>query len=74
MKCSSMVCIAAFGPGDPGSNPGWFSVLNSNRKLSYKYMNNTRLVYCSSAFLCQHVWFLAGVPSQLSHGVGMVVC
>ena len=30
MECSSMVSIAAFGPGDPGSNPGRFAVLNSN--------------------------------------------
>ena len=22
MECSSLVSIAAFGPGDPGSNPG----------------------------------------------------
>ena len=29
MEGSSMVCIAAFGPGDPGSNPGWFGVSNS---------------------------------------------
>ena len=33
-----MVSIAAFGPGDPGSNPGWFAVSNANKKLSfYKY-------------------------------------
>ena len=30
-----MVSIAAFCPGDPGSNPGWFADLNSNKKLSY---------------------------------------
>ena len=30
-----MVSIAAFGPGDPSSNPGWFAVLNSNQKLSF---------------------------------------
>ena len=35
IECSSIVSIAAFGPGDPGSNPGWFAVLNSNRKLSF---------------------------------------
>ena len=28
MECSSMVSIAAFVPGDPGSNPGWFAVSN----------------------------------------------
>ena len=28
MKCSLMVSVAAFGLGDPGSNPGWFTVLN----------------------------------------------
>ena len=35
MECSSMASIAPFGPGDPGSNPGWFAVLNSNKKLSF---------------------------------------
>ena len=25
MLCSSMVSVAAFGPGDPGSNHGWFA-------------------------------------------------
>ena len=30
MECSSIVSIAAFGPGDLGSNPGWFTVSNSN--------------------------------------------
>ena len=28
MQCSTMVSIAAFGPGDPGSNPCWFAVSN----------------------------------------------
>ena len=35
MGCSSMISVAAFGPGDPGSNPDWFDVSNSNWKLSY---------------------------------------
>ena len=35
VKCSSMVSIAAFGPRDPGSNPGRFAVSNSNQKLSF---------------------------------------
>ena len=35
MERSSMVSIAAFGPGDPGSNPGWFAASNSNGKLSF---------------------------------------
>ena len=26
-----MVSITTFGPGDLGSDPGWFTVLNSNR-------------------------------------------
>ena len=30
MECCSIVIIAAFGPGDLGSNPGWFAVSNSN--------------------------------------------
>ena len=30
MECSSMVSIAAFNLGDPGSNPGWFAVSNLN--------------------------------------------
>ena len=29
-----MVSKAAFSPGDPNSNPGWFAVSNSNKKLS----------------------------------------
>ena len=36
---SSMVSIAAFGPGDPGSNPGWFAVQIQIKKISD--MNNT---------------------------------
>ena len=35
MECNSMVSIAAFGHRDRGSNPGWFTVLNSNQKLSF---------------------------------------
>ena len=35
MGCSSMVSKAAFGPGDPGTNPDWFAVLNSNKKLRF---------------------------------------
>ena len=26
MECSSIVSVAAFGLGDPDSNPGWFAV------------------------------------------------
>ena len=35
MECCSMVSIAAFGPEDPGSNPGWFAISNSNQTLSF---------------------------------------
>ena len=35
MECSSMFGVAAFGPGDPDSNTGWFALSNSNRKLSF---------------------------------------
>ena len=35
MECSSMVSIAAFGPRHSGSNPSWFAVSNSNKKLSF---------------------------------------
>ena len=38
-----MVSIAAFGPGDPDSNPGWFAVSNSDQKLSFT--NNTSVWY-----------------------------
>ena len=31
MERSSMVSISAFGPRDPGSNPGWFADSNSNK-------------------------------------------
>ena len=30
MECGSMVSVATLGPGDPGSDPGWVSVSNSN--------------------------------------------
>ena len=30
-----MVSIAASGVGDPGSNPWWFAVSNSNQKLCF---------------------------------------
>ena len=43
MECSSIVSIAAFNPKDPGSNPGWFAVSNSNRKLNF--MNYASLWY-----------------------------
>ena len=39
MECSSIVSKAAFGHGDLGSNPNWFAVSNSNKKLSVT--NNT---------------------------------
>ena len=35
IKCSSMVSLAAFCPGDPGSNSCSFAVSNSNQKLSF---------------------------------------
>ena len=35
MMCSSMVSFAAFGPGAPGSSPGWFAVSNSNKKIQF---------------------------------------
>ena len=34
LGCNPMVSATAFGPGDLGSNPGWFAVSNSNLKLS----------------------------------------
>ena len=46
-----MVRVAAFCPRNPGSNPGQFIVLNSNKKLSAT--NNTSVwyssKYCNSA-------------------------
>ena len=36
MESSSMFRVSAFGPGDLGSNPGWFAVSNSNWKLSFQ--------------------------------------
>ena len=32
-----MLIVATIGPGDPGSNPGWFAVSNSIQKLSVTY-------------------------------------
>ena len=34
MECSSIVSITTFGPGDLGSNPGWFAVSNFSQNLS----------------------------------------
>ena len=31
-----MVSIAAFGPGDPGSNPGWFARSNLKNRVIFK--------------------------------------
>ena len=45
VECNSMVSIAAFNPGDPGSNPGLFAVLNSNQKLTFK--KNTSMWFSS---------------------------
>ena len=45
MEHSSVVSLAAFGPRDLGSNPGWFSVSNSNQKFSV--MNNASVWYYS---------------------------
>ena len=51
MECSSMVSVAAFGQGDLGTNPSWFTVSNSNQKLSFT--NNTSVwyssIYCNPA-------------------------
>ena len=41
-----MVSVAAFGPRDPGSNPCWFPVSNSNQKLSF---TSNKSVYCNPA-------------------------
>ena len=35
LECSSMVSLAAFSPGDQGSNPSWFSVSNLNQKIEF---------------------------------------
>ena len=35
MECNSMVSIAALGPRDSDSNPGWFADSKSNQKLSF---------------------------------------
>ena len=35
MECSSMVNGATFGPGNPGSDPGWFADSNLNQNLSF---------------------------------------
>ena len=35
MECSLIVSIAPFGPGGPGSSPGWFTVSNLSIKLSF---------------------------------------
>ena len=38
-----MVSIAAFDPGNSVANPGWFAVINSKKKLSFK--NSTSMWY-----------------------------
>ena len=40
-----MVSVAAFGPGDPGSNWGWFAVSNSNSNRVFT--NNISFLYSS---------------------------
>ena len=35
LVCITIVSIVAFGPQDPGSNPDWFTVSDSNQKLSF---------------------------------------
>ena len=46
MECSSRDDITAFGPGDAGSNPDWFAILNSNQ--NWVFINNTSLRYSSN--------------------------
>ena len=38
MKSSSMISVAAFGSGDPGSNPDWEAVSNSNQKFNVMHV------------------------------------
>ena len=45
MECSSMVSVANFNQGFPGSNPGWLTVSNPNKKLSV--MKNKSNLYSS---------------------------
>ena len=45
MKCISMLSLATYSPIDWDPNPGWFSVWNSNQKLSV--MNNASMWYSS---------------------------
>ena len=40
--CSSMVSIAIFGLRDPGSNPSWLNVSNSDQKLKFTLRNYVR--------------------------------
>ena len=42
------ISIAAFGPGDPRSNTGWFAVLNSNQNRVFIY--NTSIWYSSKYY------------------------
>ena len=63
MECSSMVSMAAFGPEDFGSNPGWLAVSNSNKKQSIT--NNTGMQY-SSKYLNPVIGdILVGVNKQI---------
>ena len=42
-----MVSKAAFSPGDPNSNPGWFAVSNSNKKFGFETANQPRFKHRS---------------------------
>ena len=55
-----MVSIAPFGPGDPGSNPGWLAVSNSNRNLSF----NTPIIQA----------YGRGMPIVITVSVRSLVC
>ena len=53
MECSSMISVAAFGPGNPSSNLSWFAVYNSNQKL---ILSNNTGVWSSRKYCYPAIW------------------
>ena len=57
MECSWMFSIAAFGPRDPVSIPGWFAVSNSNKN----WVNNTWIIQAYDRATTIVMWLRVGV-------------
>ena len=63
MECSSIVCIADFGPGDLGSNLGW-SIVKFKSKIEF-----SRIIQARTVTLQWGGGILVGIKSELSRHV-----